>query len=401
MAYYIFTRDLRIEDNTTWNYAIEQEDIVYPIFIFTPEQIKYNKYFSIKSFIFMLECIKELQKLIPLTLLYLDYSKLPKGKYYIMKDYTPYARARANMLDDVYEVEDAVLLPMNTVVKDDGSAYQKFTPYYNKYISILNNRSNANRLISTTRNNKAKLRPVPDELKKYIVDISDIVKIINVDNNNYDITKQQLYVSPGRGHGLSYIPTKYNMNSLETSGLSAYIKFGCVSIREVYNANIKDKSQLHDFRRQLIWREFYYNIAYNYPHVLSINNINRNFRNSNIKWNTDEAGSSFVNWVEGKTGVEFIDASMRQLNETGYMPNRCRLVVADYLIKKLKVSWELGERYFATKLIDYDPALNNGNWQWVAGTGVDFQQYYRSFNPEIQRKKYDPNRVYVSKWLGK
>jgi deoxyribodipyrimidine photo-lyase len=174
-----------------------------------------------------------------------------------------------------------------------------------------------------------------------------------------------------------------------TTKLSAYIKFGCVSIREVYDKLKKNKSVI----RELFWREFYANILYNFPHVLG-----KAFktRYNKIKWTNNKHW--FDLWCQGKTGFPLVDAGMLQLNKTGWMHNRVRMVVAMFLTKDLLIDWRWGEKYFATKLIDYDPASNNGGWQWSASTGTDSQPYFRIFNPDTQLKKYDKNYEYVKRW---
>ena len=175
-----------------------------------------------------------------------------------------------------------------------------------------------------------------------------------------------------------------------TSELSAYIKFGCVSIREVYKT-FKTK---HDFIRQLFWRDFYANILYSFPHVLG---STMKSKYNKIHWHHNS--NWFKKWCDGETGYPVVDAGMRQLLQTGYMHNRARLITASFLVKTLLVDWRIGEHYFASQLIDYDPASNNGNWQWISGGGADSQPYFRIFNPWEQAKKHDPDCEYITKWV--
>jgi deoxyribodipyrimidine photo-lyase len=175
-----------------------------------------------------------------------------------------------------------------------------------------------------------------------------------------------------------------------TSQLSAAIKFGCVSIREVYHAFRGNAP----FVRQLVWRDFYANILFAFPHVLG-HAMKPNYQR--IKWHHNSAW--FKAWCNGQTGYPIVDAGMRQLNRTGYMHNRVRLIVASFLTKTLLISWEHGEKYFAKNLTDYDPASNNGNWQWIASTGVDSQPYFRIFNPMEQGKRVDPDCEYIKSWV--
>jgi deoxyribodipyrimidine photo-lyase len=202
---------------------------------------------------------------------------------------------------------------------------------------------------------------------------------------------------------------KYNntRNQLPTptSRLSAYLKFGCVSIREVYWAFQKIPGACHvDATKQLFWREFYYNLTHEFPQTLS--GTNRNFKPqyNGIPWITKKTATSsqkkqWINWVNGTTGIPIVDACMRELKYTGYMHNRGRLISASFLVKHLFWSWEEGERYFATSLIDYDPIVNNGNWQWVSGSGTDSQPYFRILNPWSQSKRFDPEAEYIHKWV--
>ena len=181
-----------------------------------------------------------------------------------------------------------------------------------------------------------------------------------------------------------------NILKCNTSILSAYIKFGCISIREVYHF-FKDTFGLSsELIRQLIWRDFYAHVLFAYPNVLD--------KSSNkIKWMKNKG--YFDKWCSGNTGFPIIDACMRQLNNTGWMHNRGRLVTSCFLVKTLLLDWREGEKYFANKLIDYDVASNNGNWQWISGTGVDSMPYFRTFNPWTQSENYDNDAEYIKQWV--
>lgn len=188
--------------------------------------------------------------------------------------------------------------------------------------------------------------------------------------------------------------TVRNLPIKKTSRLSAYNKFGCVSIRELYYAaksKMEDKAE--PFIRQLYWRDF----------IITLENFTLTFEGpmkvnyAGIQWHDND--EALTRWKEGRTGCPIIDASMRDLNKTGYMPNRCRMIVANYLVKDLHIDWKEGEKYFATRLVDYDPCQNNGGWQWSAGCGVDSQPYFRIFNPESQSKKVDKDCKYIKKWV--
>lgn len=176
--------------------------------------------------------------------------------------------------------------------------------------------------------------------------------------------------------------------------LSAHNKFGTCSIREVYYAIADTFSKEHTLIRELYWRDFFTHVAWNFPYVFG-ESFHKKF--DKLKWSTN--AKAFKAWCDGKTGFPVVDAAMRQLNSTGYMHNRARLIVSSFLTKDLHIDWRLGEKYFAQKLVDYDPAVNNGNWQWSASTGCDAQPYFRIFNPWLQQKKFDPICAYIKEWV--
>jgi deoxyribodipyrimidine photo-lyase len=179
-----------------------------------------------------------------------------------------------------------------------------------------------------------------------------------------------------------------------TSQLSAHLKFGTCSVREVFYAITKHLGSDHPLQRQLYWRDFFTHIAYHFPQVFG-HAFNEKF--AALKWSDNK--DYFDAWCQGKTGFPIIDAGMRQLNETGDMHNRVRMIVAAFLVKDLDINWRWGERYFAQHLRDYDPCVNNGNWQWAASTGCDAQPYFRIFNPWRQQQKFDPDCQYIFRWV--
>jgi deoxyribodipyrimidine photo-lyase len=185
-----------------------------------------------------------------------------------------------------------------------------------------------------------------------------------------------------------------NTLSLETTNLSAYLKFGCLSIREVYYKLLKTFNKNHPLIRQLIWRDFYYHLGYGF-----IDRFGDSLKPQydKIKWENNR--TQFNSWKEGRTGYPVIDACMTQLNETGYMHNRGRLLTSSFLIKNLGIDWRWGEKYFAQSLVDYDVLVNNGNWQWGSGSGADSQPYFRTFNPWLQSERYDKDCEYIKYWL--
>ena len=177
-----------------------------------------------------------------------------------------------------------------------------------------------------------------------------------------------------------------------TSGISPYLRFGAVSVRQIVAKAIESKN--NTFLKELIWREFFMQILWHFPET-----VNRSFRSKYdaIKWRNNEI--DFKAWCEGKTGYPIVDAGMRELNNTGLIHNRVRMIVASFLCKHLLIDWRWGEAYFALKLLDYEQASNVGNWQWAAGSGVDAAPYFRIFNPAEQTKKFDSSFEYINKWV--
>ena len=192
---------------------------------------------------------------------------------------------------------------------------------------------------------------------------------------------------------INYDNLRNDLNT-PTTQMSPYLKYGCISVREFFH-KIKDKMGLDSaLLRQLIWRDFYLHLMYCFPRVLNGKSLKPKY--DNIVWENNTR--LFNAWKRGKTGYPIIDANMRMLNETGYMHNRGRLIVSSFLVKLCLVDWRKGEKYFATKLIDYDPASNNGNWQWIAGSGADSQPYFRIFNPWAQSERHDTDAIFIKTW---
>jgi len=394
---FIFRRDLRINDNISLNKLKNTYPNIkiLPIFIFNKNQIEpsRNPYFSSNSFEFMCDSLLEIPSLnCYLTDNDLSILKELKSKFKINAiafnlDFTPYAIKRDNAIIewcrinkiDVIHDEDYTLHKIGTIVKNDLTPYQKFTPFYKKGL-----------LIKPPAISNEEFDFIKDPLTT--INPSSLIKIRNPD----------LKVKGGRENGLKILKKlkdgdfdNYDEDREypyldKTTKLSAYIKFGCVSVREVYFClPIK-----HGIIRELFWKDFYANITYHFPYIFG-NTFLKKY--SNIKWDVNE--EFFRRWKEGLTGFPLIDASMRQLNKTGWMHNRCRMLVSCFLVKNLYLDWRLGEKYFATKLVDYDPSSNNGGWQWSSSTGTDSQAYYRIFSPTAQLKKYDKECLFIKKWV--
>jgi deoxyribodipyrimidine photo-lyase len=403
---FIFRRDLRLIDNISLNLLNTKCKNIYTIFIFTPEQVgSSNDYKSDNAIQFMIESLFDLSQQIKkiggrLYTFYGNNNKIIKDCINAFNidvvsfnyDYTPYALERDYNILKICEKmkvmtvcsHDYYLHVPGSIVNGTGEPYQKFTPYYENALK--------KHVESPTSAKKIKIT------QKKI----HIPNIITLEYALKKFTKPNpdILLHGGRAEGIKAIlhalktqkhySTTHNDLEKNTTLLSAYIKFGCLSIREVY----KKFHGKHDLIRQLYWRDFYINILFCFPKVLG-HSLKSNYNKIHWKNNT----LWFEHWKNGTTGFPIVDAGMRELNQTGYMHNRARLIVASFLVKTLLINWQHGEKYFATKLTDYDPASNNGNWQWISGGGADSQPYFRIFNPWEQAKNYDPDCEYIKKWI--
>ena len=389
-----FRRDLRLEDNTALIQALNSSHSIIPIFIFDNNIIKklakddarisfiYNQLIGINK------CLKRFNS--SLLVLHGDPEKLILdlvqkkniGALYSNLDYEPYALERDEKITDSLEkfniphlqFKDHVIFGPKEILKDDGNPYTVYTPFKNKWLTKFNTS-----LISVNTS----LRN--DNFFKetfYFPDLKDIGFVdseIKVSDYSLDILG-------------SYKDNRDFPALDKTSYLSVHLRFGTVSVREIIR-QISDSDPV--FLSELIWREFFMQILFNFPHVVS-NSFKRKY--DNIVWRNNK--DEFMQWCEGKTGYPIVDAGMRQLNKTGYMHNRVRMIVAGFLCKHLLVDWRWGEKYFSQKLLDYELSSNNGNWQWAAGTGCDAAPYFRIFNPFTQQKKFDKEYVYVKRWIN-
>lgn len=409
---FIFRRDLRIKDNTGLIHALTKYKRVIPIFVFTPEQItKTNTYRSTNAVRFMVESMKDLNQELKQynSKLHVFYGtnvevigKLvedSKIKAIVTnKDYTPYAIKRDKQVSilckksnvDFESIEDYLLAPIGTFLKDNNEPYKVYSPFYNSLLKRRKYIQNVNRHTSQ------------------FTKLSVSSEYNTIDINTLEISENtNILVKGGRKHGLQilsmvsklkqYTSTR-NIMSYKTTHLSAYIKFGCVSIREVYWKLYSLFGSKHGIIAQLIWREFFYYIGYYFPDVLKGEVFNPKFKYLDKKWKKNKMELNL--WKNGKTGFPIVDAAMRELNATGYMHNRGRLITSNFLNRIYGQDWRAGEKYFAQRLTDYDPMVNNGNWQWIASVGVDTKPYFqRVFNPWLQSERYDQNAAYIMKWI--
>ena len=411
-ALFIFRRDFRLFDNRALIEASKKCNNIYTIFIFTPEQVtEKNTFRSVQSIAYMINSLKELNndlkskngKLFTFfgkneTILEECIKMWKINMVFWNKDYSPYAKKRdtdcMNMCKalnvDVTVCEDYYLNPPNTIFTGDGKSYLKYTPYMNKAIQSKIPFPHKNTISNFIGKN---LRPRSNNLitlDQAYAEFIDEFSIISESKLPFVFKRKDALKILTRSNNLSDYHDSRNDLHTKTSRLSAPIKYGIVSIREVYHAFKNNDA----FIKQLIWRDFYAQILDANPKVLG-SSLKEHY--NSIKWTGKH--EHFVKWCQGKTGFPIVDAGMIELNTSGYMHNRARLITASFLVKTLLIDWQKGEKYFATKLIDYDPASNNGNWQWVASTGADSQPYFRIFNPWSQSENHDNDAVYIKKWI--
>lgn len=402
---FIFRRDLRLDDNTGLIFALKQSREVIPCFIFTPEQIHSNPYLGDHSLQFLIESLEDLEKQLESrkSKLYLFYGKseevikqciqrLHIDAVIVNRDYTPYSTQRDCKIQTLckkekvafYSLDDALLQPPENTLNKEGKPYKIFTPFYRNSCKLDVKEPEKNQY-SNFYKNKIEFTILP-EFYKEILPKRTLVPA-GGRSNAMDIFKQ--LKSFGHYETLRDFPGKDG-----TTHLSAHLKFTTCSPREVYHAILKSLGPSSMLIRSLYWRDFFSSIAFYFPYVF---NGAFHKKYNDIEWSYNK--ESFTKWCDGKTGFPIVDAGMRELNQTGFMHNRLRMIVGSFLVKDLHIDWRWGEKYFAQKLSDYDPAINNCNWQWVAGTGCDAQPYFRIFNPWTQAKTYDPDCVYIKKWI--
>lgn len=412
---FIFHRDLRIVDNIGLIHANSICTNLHTTFIFTPEQVSSkNKYKSNNAIQYMIESLEELETAIQhekgkLVFFYGNTTKVVNKLIKALnidvvvfnKDYSPYAIKRGSEIEVMCKKEgvdcimksDYYLYEPGTIKTTTGSFYKKYTPFYDAAITQTKNILSPMKLTTSHFAKSSSVNNVQGHSS-----LQDIVsKILPVKNKN-------ILVHGGRSNALKALTltgtsqkqyeSKRDELTYNTSFLSAHIKFGGISVREAYHAFSAHFGKSSGIIRELFWREFFAHVLYAFPEVLD-GSYQKKYKS--IHWSASE--KNFELWKKGKTGFPVVDAGMRQMNSTGYMHNRCRMVVASFLIKTLLIDWRRGEQYFAEKLTDYDPASNNGNWQSISGTGVDMRPYFRDMNPWIQSAKFDKDAEYIKKWV--
>jgi deoxyribodipyrimidine photo-lyase len=308
------------------------------------------------------------------------------------KDYTPFSRKRDAAIESVckrhnvacHQHFDTLLCDPEMFGKQDGKPYTVYTPFFKKASQLP--------IPLPTKNRGTFARP--KKISGEVTPRSFMPSTSASDRISVGGRKAAKKILAGIASYTSYEEER-NLPAVKgTTLLAPHNKFGTVSIREVYHAVEKALGASHTLIRELYWRDFFTHIGWHFPHVFK-GSFNRAY--DAIEWTEDE--ELFEAWCEGRTGFPIVDAGMRELVATGFMHNRVRMIVASFLVKDLHISWRQGEAFFARHLTDYDPAVNNGSWQWAASTGCDAQPYFRIFNPWLQQKRFDPDCVYIKKWL--
>lgn len=392
-----FRRDLRTGDNTGLYYALKERGNVLPLFIFDSDILDKLSDKSDRRISFIWDQLAQIKLELENygSTLLIDYGKplevigrliekQPVSAIYANHDYEPYARERDKQVEKLLSskgivfrtFKDQVIFEKEEVTKDDGHPYTVYTPYMKRWRSSFSSKKIAESPSKKLLDHCIKANPSEFDLT---VTGFNYVKSIFPDNSidgrlivNYDKTRD--------------FPSMKG-----TSQLSIHLRFGTISIRKLMETALGLNEV---FLNELIWREFYMMILWQFPQVVE-NSFKPQY--DNIRWINDE--QQFRAWCEGNTGYPIVDAGMRQLNETGFMHNRVRMITASFLTKHLLIDWRWGEAYFAEKLLDFELSSNNGGWQWAAGSGCDAAPYFRVFNPELQTRKFDPELKYIKKWV--
>ncbi len=394
-----FRRDLRLKDNAGLFYALKSDHPVLPIFIFDKHILDKLDGKADRRVQFIHAALEEMQLLLkklgsslevfyttPQEAFSVLLDKYDLEKVFTNHDYEPYARERDSSITTLlqnkgvsfHSFKDQVIFEKGEVVKDDGKPYTVFTPYSRKWKAALEGHP---------------VKTYPSEMftaNFYQQAPCTIPSLYDMGFNNTDQPfpskefDEQLIKKYGEQRNFPAISG--------TSKLGIHLRFGTVSIRQIAN----QCNGLSDtYLNELIWRDFYHMILWHFPFV----GKGKAFKPAydTIEWRRDNG--EFEQWCKGLTGYPIVDAGMRELNATGFMHNRVRMIVASFLCKHLLIDWRLGEAYFAEKLLDFDLAANNGGWQWAAGSGCDAAPYFRIFNPYLQTKKFDPELAYINKWV--
>lgn len=399
VALFWFRRDLRLDDNAGFYHALRSGLPVQPVFIFDTNILEDLEDRLDKRVLFIHQSIQQLQLELtsygssldvrlgkPVELfrdLVADYAI---HTVYTNHDYEPYAIDRdtaiAGYLNEqgirFRTFKDQVIFEKEEVVKEDGSPYTVFTPYSRKWKTCLN---------AFYLKSYPSLKYAAALIQRSPLAIPSMQEI-GFESEEFEFPDKELEKSTA----MAYKEKRDFPAEQGTSRLGIHLRFGTISIRALAR---KAQNWNETFLNELIWRDFYHMILWHFPRVGKGLAFKPEY--DRIEWRNKE--TEFRAWCEGRTGYPIVDAGMRELNETGYMHNRVRMIVASFLSKHLLIDWRWGEAYFAKKLLDFDLAANNGGWQWAAGSGCDAAPYFRIFNPYLQTKKFDPDLEYIRKWV--
>jgi deoxyribodipyrimidine photo-lyase len=392
-------RDLRLQDNAALYYALKEGRPVLPLFIFDRNILDQLENKEDRRVEFIYETLRRLQQELlalgsslevhygfPLEIMRQLADKYSIDKVFCNTDYEPYAAERdeavARLLKEnnigFASFKDQVIFDKDEVLKDDGSPYTVFTPYSKKWKARLND---------------FYLKPYPVEIYTKHFYQQQPQPLPSLEQMGFRPISSPFPSSTAPESIIRNYSSQRDFPGIDgTSRLSVHLRFGTISIRALV---AKAVSWNQTYLNELIWREFYQMILWHFPRVGKGFSFKPEY--DAIRWRNNE--QEFKRWCEGKTGYPIVDAGMRELNATGYMHNRVRMIVASFLTKDLLIDWRWGEAYFAEKLLDFDLAANNGGWQWAAGSGCDAAPYFRVFNPWLQTKKFDPDLKYIRKWV--
>ena len=394
-----FRRDLRLEDNAALDHALKSPWPVVPIFIFDHNILDKLEDKADRRVDFIHRALAHIQDALvqkgstlevfygqPLQVFTQLLKKYSIQQVFANHDYEQYAIDRDEQVRALLKVnnatlhtsKDQVIFEKEEVVKEDGKPYTVFTPYSRKWKSVLND---------------VYLQSYPSEQLSHQFYRQEPVVLPSLASMGFSETGQAFPAQEWKDDLIRKYKEQRDFPAVQgTSRLGVHLRFGTISIRRLARA-AKDLNE--SFLNELIWRDFYHMILWHFPHVRRGHAFRKEYEQ--IAWRNNE--QEFEKWCKGNTGYPFVDAGMRELNATGFMHNRVRMIVASFLTKHLLIDWRWGEAYFAGKLLDFDFAANNGGWQWAAGSGCDAAPYFRVFNPTLQTEKFDQALKYIRKWV--
>lgn len=406
IALVLFRRDLRLHDNTALLEAARSGASLLPLFILDPRQVQEHPYLSVNALQILFEGLEDLNKQLlafggQLHLCYGEpervireiVSSISPRALFLNRDYTPYSKTRDEALAEIcregdvsfHQCSDLLLHEPEEIKTTTGTPYTVYGAFAKRCMTF------------------SVREPRPFDGGRFVE--RTLPCLFPIERLSELLPQRRsLAVQGGREAALRQLEVAKKLERYKderdipalagTTKLSAHHKFGTLSLREVYTASLASFGPGSQLLKEFYWRDFFTHIAYHFPHIFT-GAFHKKF--DALEWSDDQ--DNFDRWKAGMTGYPIVDAGMRELNETGFMHNRVRMITASFLVKDLHISWREGERHFARHLLDYDPSVNNGNWQWVASTGCDAQPYFRIFNPWLQQKRFDPECLYIKRWV--